>query len=108
MTESTIAAQPKLTGNARRSSLDIALKAARGRLRWRRAMRGFASSFFVPAIFAALWVVASRFTLLEVPRWPVLLFFPLWLVGFLIWLFHERPTRAQSARYLDRVMGLEE
>ena len=101
MAESIIAAQPEVKGKenvrrTRRTSIDLALKAARGRLRWRRAMRGFASTFFLPAFCGAIWVMVSRFTLLELPRWPVLLFFPLWLVSFLVWLFRDRPTQAQS------------
>ncbi|MEO8284911.1 MAG: hypothetical protein ABI670_00545 [Chloroflexota bacterium] len=88
--------------------IDRAMQAARTRIARRRTLRVAASTLPVPIAAAALWVALSRFTLLELPRWPVFLFVLLWLVMLLIVSRTHKVTTSQSARYLDRTLSLDE
>jgi hypothetical protein len=90
------------------ADLDRALSSARKRIARRRTL-GVAASTLGPAIFACVaWVALTRFTLLDVPRWPVLLIMLGWLLILLIVSRLHRISVSQSARYLDRSLALDE
>src|SRR5437588_12639302 len=90
------------------AAIQRALGAARSRIRWRRAVRGVAAALFVPVLAAAAWAYAARFTMLGLPRWPPLAFLLAWLIALLLWSRADRISPAQSARFLDRALALDE
>jgi len=53
-------------------------------------------------------VALSRFTLLDLPQWPIPSFFALWVLVQLLITSNQRISAGQSARYLDRVLSLDE
>lgn len=100
--------QPFLNAESWSYTLDNALRAAGQRILWRRALRMCALSlpFLVGAI--ALYIALLRFTLSELPSWPVLLAFLCWLLCVWLWARAQRITSAEAARFLDRHLGLDE
>jgi hypothetical protein len=90
------------------AEIERALRAARKRVARSRTLSVAASSFFIPVAAAALWIIVSRFTLLDLPRWPVLLFIAAWLVAMLVVSSTNQVSAGQCARYLDRTLGLDE
>lgn len=89
-------------------TLDAGLRSAGASLRWGRRLRAAASTLPVPVLCAAIYVAVARFTLLDIPRWPVLLLFVVWLLGLSVWSLRQRVTSADAARYLDRKLQLDE
>jgi hypothetical protein len=67
-----------------------------------------AATFPFAVLGSAAWVALVRFTLLELPQWPSLLFPLAWAAWFAFWLARKRVTTPQAARYLDRTLGLDE
>src|SRR5438270_543839 len=84
------------------ADIDLALKAARKRLRLRRTLNLVASTLAAPLAAAALWVALFRFTLLDLPQWPIILFVAVWALMLMITSLRQRVPYGQSARYLDR------
>ncbi|HYP19049.1 MAG TPA: hypothetical protein VEY08_03165 [Chloroflexia bacterium] len=77
-------------------------------MRSQRAWTMLAATFPFAVLGSAAWVALVRFTLLEVPQWPSLLFPLAWAAWFTFWLARKRVTTAQAARYLDHTLGLDE
>jgi hypothetical protein len=88
--------------------IDRALKAGRLRVRSQGAWTMLAATFPFAVLGSAAWVALVRFTLLDLPQWPSLLFPIAWAAWFTVWLARKRVTMAQAARYLDRTLGLDE
>ncbi len=89
-------------------SIDAGLRAAGKRIRWRRTLEAVAFTMPLIVLLAAFYVVVARFTLADLPRWPLLLVLPMWLVGIVLWSARQHITRAEAARYLDRNLDLDE
>src|SRR4051794_14771936 len=90
------------------AEIDKGLSAARKRIARRRTLRITASTLALPITLCAVWVGLARFTLLEIPRWPVLLIMFAWLVALLIVTRTAHISAGQSARFLDRALSLDE
>ncbi len=88
--------------------IEAAIDAARTRLRWYAALRWLAVSFWLPVLAAAGWVAMVRFTLLDLPRWPIALALAVWFAAYFTWSRRLRITRSQCARYLDAALGLDQ
>ena len=91
-----------------RAELDGALKLARKRLSRGRTLRSLFITFPVPVLAAAVWVALAKFTLLDLPWWPVLLAPLVWLPALGVWLARRPITRSKCARYLDTSLELDE
>lgn len=89
-------------------TLDAGLRRAGTSLRWGRGLHAVASTLPLPALLAAAYVAVARFTLLDIPRWPVLLLFAAWLLGLWAWSLRQHVTSADAARYLDQRLQLDE
>lgn len=89
-------------------SIDAGLRAAGRRILWRRRLSALAFTLPILALAVALYVGVARFTFLELPRWPVLLFFVPWLIGLAVWSARQRITSAEAARFLDQKLHLDE
>lgn len=94
--------------NRDRLMIRRALRVARGHLRWQLAVRGFAATFPLPVLAAAAWIALARFTLLDLPRWPELLFFVLWLLVYLVWVGRAQIRPSRAAAFLDARLQLDE
>jgi hypothetical protein len=90
------------------AEIERALRAARRRVARGRTFSVAASTLWIPIAAAAVWVIILRFTLLDLPAWPVLLFPAVWLVAMLVVSSSNQVTSGQCARYLDRTLGLDE
>ena len=90
------------------SDITIALRAARKGLRRGSMLRLIFSTVSLPLVSSAAWIALSRFTLLDLPQWPILFFFALWAIAVSIDSLSRRISDGQSARYLDRVLSLDE
>src|SRR6478752_6819445 len=90
------------------TEIDKALNAARKRIARRRTLRIAASTLAVPVAMSAIWVGVFRFTLLDIPQWPVLLFILAWLAALLVVTRTAHISTGQSARFLDRALALDE
>jgi hypothetical protein len=88
--------------------IEAALKAATWRIRLRGALRLMASSFILPVFAAAAWLALARFTLIEMPYWPALMFFGIWIAFLPLLIGRQRVSTMQAARYLDRALELDE
>src|SRR5439155_22358265 len=91
-----------------RAELDGALKLARKRLSRGRTLRTLFITFPIPVLAAAVWLALARFTLLDLPWWPVLLAPVVWLLALAVWLVRRPITRSKCARYLDSALELDE
>jgi hypothetical protein len=85
-----------------------AMHAASVCLRLRSALLWLAAIFPLALMSAATWIAFVRFTLVELPAWPAGVIFASWLVVWLVWVARYRPAQAQAARFLDRVLNLDE
>jgi hypothetical protein len=56
----------------------------------------------------AVYIAVLRFTLTNLPGWPVLLAFVSWLVVVALWTRAQPVTSAEAARFIDRALGLDE
>lgn len=88
--------------------IEAALKAATWRIRLRGALRLMAGSFILPVVGAAAWLALARFTLLDLPYWPALMFFGIWIAFLPLLIGRQRVSTTQAARYLDRALDLDE
>ena len=84
------------------------LRMAARRVRLERGLSLAIASFPAAVFLSIAWVVLLRFTLLDLPQWPVLLPVAAWTVALLIAISRIRVSTAQSARYLDRKLTLDE
>jgi hypothetical protein len=91
-----------------RAAIAGILRRARNRLRRREAWRALVASFWVPVFAATAWVLLVRYTFFDVPRWPVLVFFSVWLIVFFVWVARLRITPRECAHYLDKALDLDE
>jgi hypothetical protein len=87
---------------------DRSLGAARRSLARRKTMGFAAATLWVAVLLSCLWVGLARFTLLDIPQWPALLFPIAWLVSLLIVRQTGRIGTGEAARYLDRALSLDE
>lgn len=85
-----------------------ALNLARGRLRRRAALHGLMATLWLPVLAVAGWAAAVRFTLLDLPRWPVAIILLAWSIAFFVWLRRLRVTQSQCAHYMDAALDLDE
>jgi hypothetical protein len=99
---------PETEAGLQFAEIERALTSARRNLRARIAVGAFASTYFVPALLGAAWIALARFTLLEIPRWPVLVAPLAWFVVWWAWVSTRPVSRRASATYLDRALGLDE
>src|SRR5437763_12182656 len=74
----------------------------------RRTLALAVATVAMPVTLSALWVALVRFTLVDVPEWPVLLFPLLWLCLLLIARRTQHVSLGESARFLDHSLGLDE
>ncbi|MEO5954010.1 MAG: hypothetical protein ABIQ44_16235, partial [Chloroflexia bacterium] len=87
---------------------DRSLGAARTALARRKTLVFASATLWVAILLACSWVVLVRFTLLDVPQWPALLFPVAWL-GLLVVIRRTRKVGiGESARFLDKALGLDE
>lgn len=100
--------QPSLNAETWSYTLDNALRAAGERILWRRALRTCAISLPLLVGAIAFYIALLRFTLADLPHWPVLLVFVPWLLFVWLWTRAQRVTSAEAARFLDRHLGLDE
>lgn len=84
------------------------MRAAGKRIRRQRAFEAIALTLPFFLVSAALYVAVARFTLAELPRWPLLLAFVLLLLGVAVGSARRHPASAEAARYLDRNLDLDE
>lgn len=75
---------------------------------WRRTLRAVAVTLPFLCLALAAYVVAARFTLWELPGWPVLLIVVPWAAFVWVWSRVQRVTTSEAARYLDRSLDLDE
>jgi hypothetical protein len=75
---------------------------------WRRALRMASMSLPVLVLGIAGYIVLLRFTLAELPTWPVLFAFVPWLLFVGLWARAQRVSTAEAARYLDQTLELDE
>ncbi len=91
-----------------RIAINKALVFARSRLRRQIALRGMVTSLFLPLFGCSAWIALERFTLLELPQWPVLIFPAVWLLCYAIWVSRQRIPAFLCAAYLDSALELDE
>lgn len=84
------------------------LRRARAAIRKERTIALAARTVALPVVLSAAWVALVRFTLLDLPSWPALLFPVAWLVALIAASSTLRVTLSESARFLDRHLGLDE
>ncbi|MDQ5825962.1 MAG: hypothetical protein M3441_17340 [Chloroflexota bacterium] len=102
--------RPQVSLKADTGSLTIekALRAARQRILWRRALRMSALSLPFLLIALAAYVAVVRFTLANLPTWPALVVFVSWLLIVGLWTRSQPVTSAEAARFIDQSLGLDE
>jgi hypothetical protein len=88
--------------------LQPALKLAIRRLKWKRSWRILESMLPLATSFAAAWIAVARYTLLEVPQWPVALAIALPIVLLAVGTWRGGIGIMSAARYLDRALSLDE
>src|SRR3954462_3386128 len=88
--------------------LERALKLAHRHLSRKRTARYILLTCSIPLLLAAFWVALIRFSLLDLPWWPVLLAPILWLPLLTFWLSRKPITRARCACFLDAALELDE
>lgn len=102
--------RPQVSLKADTGSLIIerALRAARQRILWRRALRMAALTLPLLVLATAAYVAVVRVTLANLPTWPVLTAFASWLLLVGLWSRAQTVTSAEAARYIDHSLGLDE
>jgi hypothetical protein len=92
-----------------RAELDLVLGLAHRRLSRRRTRRWISATLAIPLLLCAAWLGLLKFTLLDLPWWPVLFVPLLWFPILALWVARTRPvSRSSCARYLDSVLELDE
>jgi hypothetical protein len=84
------------------------LRRARAAIRKEHTLALAARTFGAPLLLSALWIGLARFTMFDLPMWPALLFPVAWLLAVAIASSTHRVTLSESARFLDRHLGLDE
>src|SRR5436190_1173326 len=97
-----------VSNSTSQAAIEAALGIARRHLRRQRAFRALVATVALPTVGIALWIGVSRFSLLELPRWPALVIPIIWLVVLAVWWGRQPVSRADCARYLDTHLELEE
>ncbi|MGA7732712.1 MAG: hypothetical protein WCD37_15755, partial [Chloroflexia bacterium] len=95
-------------GERWRVEFDRSLGAARQSLARRKTLGFAAATLWVAVLLSCLWVALVRFTLLDIPQWPAVLFPIAWLVLLLVVRRTRRIGIGEAARYLDRALSLDE
>ena len=90
------------------AEFDRSLEAARSTLARRMTLRYAAATLWLVILLSCTWVALVRFTLLDIPQWPALLFPLAWLLSIFIVRRTRRIGVGESARYLDRALSLDE
>lgn len=90
------------------AEIDRSLDAARNALARRKTLVFAAATLWIAVLLSALWVILVRYTLLDLPQWPALVF-PLAWLGLMVVVRRTRHIGVgESARYLDRALKLDE
>ena len=84
------------------------LRRARAAIRKERTYELAARTVAIPLVLAAAWVALVRFTLLDLPIWPAVLFPVAWLVALIVVGATMRVSLSEAARFLDHHLGLDE
>jgi hypothetical protein len=92
----------------RLADFNYVFRVAARRVRTERTLSFAARWVALPIVLSTLWVGLLRFTLIELPEWPVLLPFVAWVVALVVYWSRTRVTTGQAARYLDHALGLDE
>ncbi|HEY0071105.1 MAG TPA: hypothetical protein VGE04_14155 [Chloroflexia bacterium] len=100
--------QASLSAETWSHTIDTALRAAGQRILWRRALRMAALSLPFLVVAIAAYIAVLRFTLADLPAWPVILVFVPWLLFIWLWTRAQRVTSAEAARFLDHTLELDE
>src|SRR3954454_14932718 len=87
------------------AQIERALRIASRRIATRQTLRVALATLPLPVLAAALWVGLSRFTLLSLSDWPLLLFAGVWLAGMVVVALTRRVPASHAARYLDRTLS---
>ncbi len=90
------------------AEFDHSLRAARKTLARRETIVFAAATLWLATLLSTLWVLLVRFTLIDLPKWPALLFPMSWLLALVVVRSTRRIGSGESARYLDRALGLDE
>lgn len=88
--------------------LDRSLDAARTALARRKTLAFASTTLWAAILLSCAWVALVRFTLLDIPQWPALLFPVAWLGLIAIVRRTRKVGIGESARYLDKALGLDE
>jgi hypothetical protein len=92
----------------RLADFNYVFRVAARRVRTERALSFAARWAALSIVLSTLWVGLLRFTLIELPEWPVLLPFAALVVALVVYWSRTRVTTGQAARYLDHALGLDE
>jgi hypothetical protein len=84
------------------------LRRARAAIRRERTLKLAINTVAAPVFLSAAWVALVRFTLLDLPLWPALLFPLAWVAALIIAGATLRVSLSESARFLDRCLDLDE
>jgi hypothetical protein len=84
------------------------LRRARAAIRKERAYSLASSTVAIPLLLAAFWVALVRFTLIDLPVWPAVLFPVAWLVALAVAASTTRVSLSEAARFLDHHLELDE
>lgn len=103
ITHSAIARGKGLLGG-----FNAVFRVAAMRVRAERTLSRAATWLAPPILLSAMWVGLLRFTLLDLPAWPVLLPLIAWSLALVIFWTRTRVTTGQAARYLDHALDLDE
>ncbi len=90
------------------AALQGPFRMAARRVRTERALSVAINTLTIPIFLSIAWVVAVRFTLVDLPQWPVLLPIAAWGIALLIVRSRTRVSTGEAARYLDHVLSLDE
>ena len=81
---------------------------ARAAIRKERTYALATRTIAIPLLLAALWVALVRFTLIDLPIWPAVLFPLAWVVALVVAGSTQRVSLSEAARYLDHHRELDE
>jgi hypothetical protein len=84
------------------------LRRARAAIRKERTYGLATRTVAIPLVLSALWVAVVRFTLLDLPVWPAILFPLAWLAALAVASGTMRVSLSEAARFLDHHLGLDE
>ncbi len=84
------------------------LRRARAAIRKERTYALASRTVAIPLLLAASWVALVRFTLLDLPIWPAVLFPVAWLLALVVAASTLHVSLSEAARFLDHHLELDE